>query len=91
MKVPFLSRLRKRPGVLQARYVRSDGEDQMGYVCGPGYHNSDMACLHNTFTLGEWDPINKKVLPSFVEKLIARGYDMSTFRFSISLKAPTNE
>lgn len=68
-----------KPGVLAAYYGKDDGgEVDIVISHGPGTHGADAALLWNTLSK-TW-----ATSKSLIDELAARGYDITTLRFSIS-------
>jgi hypothetical protein len=80
-----------KPGQLIARWAKLDrhiGPD-LCYSWGDGCDRTDSRLLHDTLTAPTPPPVfrpDEPWGPSFVEELEARGYDITTLRFSISKK-----
>jgi hypothetical protein len=53
------------------------------YQWGDDAVKSDGSLLHYHFGVREWDYVEKKSRPSLLEELHARGYDLTTLKFSI--------
>lgn len=79
-----------KPGQLKAQWGRlpHNGPD-LCYAWGDGCHKADSHLLHNALCAktppSPLSP-NEPWLPSLLEELEARGYDITTLRFSISKK-----
>lgn len=68
------------PGLLAAEGVPGD----IVYAWGDGVAKADQHLLHNALANGKWDPTGRVFNPSFIAELHARGYDLTTLKFSIS-------
>ena len=82
-----------RPGELLMRWGRlPGGEPDMCFAWGAGCDNRDSRLLHYKIACQTPDlrsePLFSKMLPSLLEQLEARGYDLTTFRLSICKKRP---
>lgn len=90
---------RMMPGVLSAGWSTSQSatgvrwsaidpslRGDLVYVWGEGCSKADGALLNCALGVGEWDPLAKCERPSFLAELVARGYDISTLRFSVQKK-----
>ncbi len=81
-----------KDGQLVARWGYADGEGpDICFYAGQGVGRADQALLHHALTSKR--PVAMKALmgeiefdPSLVEDLEARGYDLTTLRFSIQKK-----
>lgn len=83
-RAPLLSRLRASAGELRATWGRQAyGAGEVCYVWGEGVDRGDKFLLHRWLSLAHVDTVAGKIEPSFQDELIARGYDLSTLRFSI--------
>jgi len=80
---------RQIANTLKAQWGKLEGSDpDLCYAWGEGVEKCDARLLHYTFTCGRLAPLNPaKIDPSFIEELERRGYDITTFRFSIKKKA----
>lgn len=64
------------------------------YAWGKGIYSADSHLIHNVFTAERYgfkmagEP--SKPMLSFLKELEARGYDLTTFKFSIQKKKPAN-
>lgn len=81
-----------KPGELRACWGKADrhsGPD-ICYAWAPGIPSPDARLLHSTLTSKrltfDFPSTNTKYDLSFVEELEARGYDITTLRFSIQRK-----
>lgn len=96
-----MKRYRRRytkPGVLEAYYGRSeDGDIDVCFAWGAGVSKCDAHLLNNVMadkrcrpawvTDKEWDtPFPHVYQPSFLDELEARGYDLTTLKFTIRKK-----
>jgi hypothetical protein len=81
-----------KPGQLVAKWGRASREDlpDLSYAWGEGVPRADARMLDTAFTAQRMSrsfPTMEVVYePSFLEELEARGYDISTLRFSIQKK-----
>lgn len=87
-----------KPGEIKMQYGRLEGDEpDLCYFRGPGVQRCDMHLIHNMFTskrleidydapLGSPRYLWGKYGPSFQEELEARGYDLTTLKFSIQKK-----
>lgn len=83
-----------KPGELKAQWGKLPHDSpQLCYVWGEGVAKADSHLLHCTLTV-DWPIRNWKEKggpieyePSFVKELEARGYDLTTLKFSIQKKA----
>lgn len=77
-----------KEGQLIAKWGSVDGSGpDLCYAYGPGCERADSRLLHNVLTTKRIDLSDlPNLLPSFTEELEARGYDITTLRFSISKK-----
>lgn len=101
MKEKRYSAPRAKTGELKAKWgkLEHDAPD-LCYVWGEGVSKCDARLLHSAFTCRvmrygcfESDKPDHNGLvfdPSFFDELKSRGYDMTTFRFSIQ-KLPTTQ
>lgn len=81
---------RAKAGELKAKWA-NEGEAAGGdiaYACGVGCHKADLHLLHYVIGAGHWNPNDRKTDPSFLDELKARGYDLTTIRFSIQKLPP---
>lgn len=67
------------------------GEDpDVCYVWGPGIHKSDAALLN--FVIGSprygYQGFKEEPMPSLLDELKKRGYDLTTLKLSVKLAAP---
>lgn len=66
----------------------------MCYAWGDGCSKRDSILLHNALACQKPDVFAEhpfaKMLPSVLEELEARGYDLTTLRFSVRKKEPPN-
>ena len=69
---------------LSARW--SKRECDILYSWGSGVSKADAALLHHTLTSKHHMPMDDTWAPGFIEELEARGYDLTTLRFSIDKK-----
>lgn len=83
-----------KPGVLEAVYGKAERYDKPSVVYvhgGAGSHRSDARFL-STWLEGRDAKTGQHIFGeegnSFVRELEARGYDITTLRFSIKLKEP---
>lgn len=87
----FLRRPRKE-GILKAQFGRNQGEQDFMVLYGDGVPACDRALLFHTFGSPRMAFDHNECKPvfesSFLEELDVRGYDMSTFRFSVCKKQP---
>jgi len=60
--------------------------NSIGYSCGDGCDKCDMKLLHFHLCFGGWNVVEKRHELSLLEELEKRGYDMSTFKFSVRKK-----
>lgn len=76
--------MKAKPGQLKSQWGRIDRHNNpdLCYVAGEGVPRCDMRLLDNVFA-GERRSYDGTIEPSFFEELKLRGYDVSTFRFSI--------
>ena len=84
-----------KPGELVMRWGKVDGDrPEMCYAWGEGASKRDMHLLHMVIASQRPDPFAdrpfSKMLPSLLEDLEARGYDLTTLRFSVSKKQAPN-
>ncbi len=93
-------RIKPKPQTLLAQWVRVDAHNgpELCYAFGEGCDRSDMALLNgalavppSTVQLPEslrtkWWTANTRQEPSLIQELEARGYDLTTLRFSIQKK-----
>lgn len=78
-------RVQAKPGQLVARYGRDADGQGPDIVYGTGGHGTSMSDGRILFrALGDIIVHDGKTL---VQELVARGYDVTTLRFSIELKA----
>lgn len=78
-----------KPGELHVYYGKDDdGDTDMVIAWGDGVPRCDRALLYVQFGA---DRLNEKMEmePSFRKELEARGYDITTIRFSIQRKSAT--
>lgn len=65
------------------------------YAWGPGCERADARLLHCMLASQKPDvrahPLFSKMLPSLLEELEARGYDLTTFRLSIRKRQPATK
>lgn len=79
----------RRPKVIEGQIKMQrgnvDGAPDMCIFYGDNVPRCDRALVMNALCFGQlsWD---RKMLPSLVEELEKRGYDMETLRFSIERK-----
>ena len=57
------------------------------YEWGDGCDKSDNHLLHYAMAVGRWNLLKFRADPSFLEDLHARGYDLTTLKFSIRKRA----
>ena len=78
-----------KPGELKSQWgkLRYDTPD-LCFAWGEGVGRHDGALLNDVFTSVRYQCsfFNDKPLPSFVDELTSRGYDITTLRFSIQKK-----
>lgn len=83
---------RKTPNVLKAQWGKLAGDNpDLVYTWGDGVDRCDARLLHHHFTSKSRSPFKDanglpKLDPSLWEELETRGYDMTTFKFSIRKK-----
>lgn len=82
----------KRPLTLSARWTRRRGEGisplnrepgDLLYEWGDGCAKADGALLHYVLAAKNYDSAKREWQRSFLEELHARGYDLTTLRFSV--------
>lgn len=73
-----------KPGELKAAWG-SDGDRNVDlvYAWGDGINKADSWLLYALMSVERYDSIGN-CLPSFKEELIARGYDITSLKFTIS-------
>lgn len=82
---------RKQDGVLKCAYGNLRGELDLIYSWGAGVPKADSKLLHWAFAGKRLSIMDGRTLdPSFIEELEKRGYDITTFKFSIKLKQQPN-
>ena len=76
---------------LVVRWGRSpdDDSEDICYTWGNGTKKCDTALLHFMFSQGHYSPIKKTFGKNLFEELELRGYDLTTFKFTIK-KKPDN-
>lgn len=80
-----------KPGELVMKWGKMPHDKQeVCYAWGDGVTKADVHLLHNAVA-GNWpdpfsEPLFSNMLPSLLEGLDARGYDLTTIRFSIRKK-----
>lgn len=85
-----------KTGQLSARWGKLEGNSpDIVYSWGDETEKCDARLLHSVFSVErcrpggfEGDPGPFVFTKSFVDELVERGYDITTFRFSIQKKAP---
>jgi hypothetical protein len=83
---------RAKKDELKCQWGKLHGREEMIYSWGAlsGLTDrdggNDAAFLHVIFNVKRFDSGTENPLPSFVEELEARGYDITTFKFSIQKK-----
>lgn len=86
-----------KPGQLVARYGKVEGCEDLCYAHGAGVDRSDARLLHSVLSNERFYPSRSGPLGtyrterSFADELEARGYDITTLRFSIEKKRPASE
>lgn len=84
----------RRPKVLegQMKFQRGkiDGDVDMCIFYGDSIPRCDRALVMNAFGSGHYSLSTKKTMPSFLEELEARGYDLDTLKFTIKKKSNDN-
>jgi hypothetical protein len=82
----------QRPRTLSARWTRRREEGisyingergDVLYEWGDGCSKADGGLLHYHLGVGHWNLSEKRVDPSLLAQLHARGYDLTTLKFSI--------
>ena len=86
MKLPFRLSMRwshahKRDNPNMATLAHAPGD--ILYEWGEGCGSRDGALLHYHFGVRQFDFVTKESRPSLLEELAARGYDLTTLKFSI--------
>ena len=78
---------RAKAGELKVQYGKL-GQDSPDIIYSSGDNTSgaDRRVLHYMFSQGHYSPINKEFGHSLYEELEARGYDLTTLKFSIQKK-----
>ena len=73
-----------KPGVLLAQWGRDASREppDLIYAYGDGVPRADMHILHNTLSCVRYVGAGQ-FSPSFIDELKARGYDITTLRFSV--------
>lgn len=82
-----------KPGELVMRWGKMPNDSpEMCYAWGDGASRRDMVLLHIAIASQHPDlavsPLFSKMNPSLLEELEARGYDLTTLKFSIFKKQP---
>jgi hypothetical protein len=84
-----------KPGQIITTWAhrKYDGPD-LYFINGEGTSRADRSLMNHVFcckrmTVDTKSPVGYDFGPSFAEELEKRGYDMTTFRFSIQKKATT--
>lgn len=86
-----MSEPRKQDGMLKCAYGNLRGELDIIYTWEEGVPKCDSRLLHWAFAGNHPSVLNHNELdPSFIEELEKRGYDITTFKFSIKLKQQSN-
>lgn len=80
-----------KPGELIAQwgtmpYGETSRDGELCYAWGAGCRSADISLLHFTFASPTYLPGRFDPEPSFLKDLERRGYDLTTFRFSIRKK-----
>lgn len=80
-----------KPGELVARWGKVDGMVDVCYNWGDGIGKCDASLLNTVIACKRFRPsLNNpggyEADPSFLDELTARGYDLTTLRFSIQKK-----
>lgn len=83
-----------KPGELKAQWGKVDGCIDLCYANGPGTERADARLLHSALSNERYRPSIEQYpgyerYRSFLDELDARGYDLTTLRFSIQKKSPT--
>lgn len=84
-------RLQAKSGELRMGYGREPfDQPDMCYAWGPGSSKGDAVLLHMFIVDKQPDPRAERpfsnMLPSLLEELAARGYDLTTFKLSVRKK-----
>lgn len=82
-------RIKAKPNELLMAYGKEPGENPG--ICYAWFSESgkrDASFIHYYLTTKKPDPVHgyKKMLPSFLEELEQRGYDITTFKMSVMKK-----
>lgn len=85
-----------KPGELKAAYGRVDGDLCIGYAWGgAGADKSDArilgAVMEDRWSRPAFPLGTTEERPSLIEELEARGYDITTLKFSIQKKEPRHD
>jgi len=72
-------------GQIKMQRGKVDGDADMCIFCGDNVPRCDGALVMNALCFGHLSH-DRKMLPSLIEELENRGYDMETLRFSIEKK-----
>lgn len=79
-----------KPGELKVQWGKLPSESPgLCYVWGEGVPNADATLLHDVLSSPRYRPLqslHEAPDPSFLKELEARGYDLSTLRFTIQKK-----
>lgn len=75
-----------KPGQLKAQWGKVDGMDDLCYAHGDGVPRVDARLLHNALTAERYQAFDNTWSLSFCDELEARGYDLTTLKFSIEKK-----
>ena len=77
----------RRPKVIEGQIKfqrgRLDGGVDMCMYYGDNTPKCDRNLVMNTLCFNQYDFVNRKSKPSFIEELELRGYDLDTLKFSI--------
>lgn len=73
-----------KDGQLKAQWGKLPHETpDLIYVWGDGVPRCDSRLLYNIFSMKRFPPGSFEADPSFLDELKARGYDLTTIKFSV--------
>lgn len=77
-----------KPGEIIAHFGQFEDDDHTQLIVswGDGVLKADANLILDTITRQQYHPLSETIENSMIEELTARGYDMSTFRVSVTKK-----